>query len=50
MAVALRGKVAVEDIESIHVSTYWMTYSEIGSESANGIPARVRPRTIACRI
>ncbi len=38
MAVALRGKVAMEDIESIHVSTYWMTYSEIGSETAKWDP------------
>jgi 2-methylcitrate dehydratase len=40
MAVALREKVAVEDIEKLHVDTYWMTYSEIGSE-----PAKWDPRT-----
>jgi 2-methylcitrate dehydratase len=40
MAVALRNRVAPEDIEKLHVDTYWMTYSEIGSE-----PAKWDPRT-----
>jgi 2-methylcitrate dehydratase len=40
MVVALRDRVAVEDIEKLHVDTYWMTYSEIGSE-----PAKWDPRT-----
>ncbi|MFN0070482.1 MAG: MmgE/PrpD family protein [Chloroflexota bacterium] len=40
MAVALRERVAVENIEQLHVETYWMTYSEIGSE-----PAKWDPRT-----
>jgi 2-methylcitrate dehydratase len=40
MAVALRDRVALEDIQSLHVDTYWMTYSEIGSE-----PAKWDPRT-----
>jgi 2-methylcitrate dehydratase len=40
MVVALRDRVALEDIQSLHVDTYWMTYSEIGSE-----PAKWDPRT-----
>lgn len=38
MAIALRERVALEDIDQINVSTYWMTYSEIGSEPAKWDP------------
>ena len=40
MALALRAKVRAEEIEAIDVQTYWMTYSEIGSE-----PAKWDPKT-----
>lgn len=40
LALALRGKVRTEEIEAIDVRTYWMTYSEIGSE-----PAKWDPKT-----
>ena len=32
MALEIRKKVRLEDIEAIHVQTYWLAYSEIGSE------------------
>lgn len=40
MALALRGRVSVDEIDQLNVETYWMTYSEIGSE-----PAKWDPRT-----
>jgi len=40
MALALRAKVRGEEIEAVDVQTYWMTYSEIGSE-----PAKWDPKT-----
>jgi 2-methylcitrate dehydratase len=40
MALELRGKVRVEDIEAINVQTYHTAYSEIGSE-----PEKWNPRT-----
>lgn len=40
MALELRAKVRVEDIESIDIETYHMTYSEIGSE-----PEKWNPQT-----
>jgi len=40
MALALRGKVRMEEIEAIEVQIYAMAYSEIGSE-----PAKWDPRT-----
>jgi 2-methylcitrate dehydratase len=39
-AIALREQVAVEDLESIDVETYWQAWSESGSE-----PAKWDPRT-----
>jgi 2-methylcitrate dehydratase len=38
MALALRKKVAVADIEAINVQTYYTAYSEIGSEPAKWDP------------
>ena len=40
IALDLRGKVRVEDIEAIDVQTYYMAWSEIGSE-----PAKWEPKT-----
>jgi 2-methylcitrate dehydratase len=37
-AIELRGKVAVEDIESIDVETYWSAWHESGSEPAKWDP------------
>lgn len=38
LALSLRNKVSLEDIEQINVRTYWMTYSEIGSDPAKWDP------------
>ena len=38
LALSLRDKVSVDDIEQLNVETYWMTYSEIGSEPAKWDP------------
>jgi 2-methylcitrate dehydratase len=38
MAVELRSEVALDEIEQLNVETYWMTYSEIGSEPAKWDP------------
>ena len=38
LALGLREQVAVDDIEQLNVESYWMTYSEIGSEPAKWDP------------
>jgi 2-methylcitrate dehydratase len=38
LALGLREQVAVDDIERLEVESYWMTYSEIGSEPAKWDP------------
>ena len=38
LALSLREQVSVEDIDELNVETYWMTYSEIGSEPAKWDP------------
>ncbi|MDA1035296.1 MAG: MmgE/PrpD family protein [Chloroflexi bacterium] len=38
LALSLREKVLAADIEQLNVETYWMTYSEIGSEPAKWDP------------
>ena len=38
MAMDIRKKVKLEDIEAIHVQTYWNAWSEIGSEPAKWDP------------
>ena len=38
MALSLRDKVSADEIEELNVETYWMTYSEIGSEPAKWDP------------
>ena len=40
MALELRAKVRVDDIEALNIQTYYMTYSEIGSE-----PEKWNPQT-----
>ena len=50
MALRLRERVKLEEIAQLNVRTYWMAYSEIGSEPAKWTPGRARPRTIASPI
>jgi 2-methylcitrate dehydratase len=38
LAVELRQEIDLADVESIHVDTYWLAYSEIGSEPAKWDP------------
>jgi 2-methylcitrate dehydratase len=38
LALSLRDKVSTDDIEQLNIETYWMTYSEIGSEPAKWDP------------
>jgi len=38
LALSLRDKVSVDEIDRLNVETYWMTYSEIGSELAKWDP------------
>ena len=38
MALRLRERVAVDEIEQLYMRTYWMAYSEIGSEPAKWDP------------
>ncbi|HYM70746.1 MAG TPA: MmgE/PrpD family protein [bacterium] len=38
LILAMRGEIEVENIERIDVETYWLTYSEIGSEPAKWDP------------
>jgi len=40
VVLALRPRVPIDEIEQIHVETYWLAYSEIGME-----PAKWDPRT-----
>jgi 2-methylcitrate dehydratase len=38
LALSLRERISVDDIDQLNVETYWMTYSEIGSEPAKWDP------------